>query len=74
MFLWYREKEERRLERLMNPKGSVTVNINMSELFSPYDGTEEEDDALYYDGKYLIFVGVVVLHAWNGQNDLSYYF
>lgn len=36
----------------MNPKGSVTVNINMSELFSPYEGPEEDEDLLYYDGKY----------------------
>lgn len=45
-----REKEERRLERLMNPKGSITVNINMSELFSPYENDDDEDMA-YYDGK-----------------------
>ncbi|CAL8093021.1 unnamed protein product [Orchesella dallaii] len=44
-----REKEERRLERLMNPKGSVTVNINVSELFSPYDASEEDEDLMYYD-------------------------
>lgn len=46
-----REKEERKLERQMNPKGTVQVNVNMCELFSPYDNSEEEDD-MYYDGEH----------------------
>lgn len=37
-----REREERRLQQHTNPKGSVTVNINATDLFSKYD--EDYDD------------------------------
>ncbi len=47
--LFRREKEEQRMERQSNPKGSVTVNINASELFTTYD--PDKDDELYYDSK-----------------------
>ncbi|XP_032684915.1 dnaJ homolog subfamily C member 11 isoform X2 [Odontomachus brunneus] len=32
-----REREERRLQQRTNPKGTVTVNINATDLFSKYD-------------------------------------
>ncbi|KYN27745.1 PREDICTED: dnaJ homolog subfamily C member 11 isoform X1 [Trachymyrmex cornetzi] len=32
-----REREERRLQQHTNPKGTVTVNINATDLFSKYD-------------------------------------
>lgn len=37
-----REKNERRLQQRTNPKGSVIVNINATDIFSKYD-----DDELY---------------------------
>jgi len=37
-----REREERRLQQQTNPKGTVTVNINATDLFSKYD--EDYDD------------------------------
>lgn len=37
------------MERQANPKGTVTVNINASEIFA--SGDEEEDDEYYYDSK-----------------------
>lgn len=44
-----REREERRLEQRTNPKGSVVVNINATDLFSSYnyydDGYDEFEDA-----------------------------
>nr|CAG4640722.1 EOG090X03AJ [Eulimnadia texana] len=32
-----REREERRLQQRTNPRGSVTVSINASDIFNPYD-------------------------------------
>ncbi|XP_011685885.1 PREDICTED: dnaJ homolog subfamily C member 11 [Wasmannia auropunctata] len=42
-----REREERRLEQHTNPKGTVTVNINATDLFSRYDEDYSDD---YNDG------------------------
>lgn len=39
-----REREERRLEQRTNPKGSVVVNINATDLFSSYDYYDESYD------------------------------
>lgn len=40
-----REREERELERKTNPRGTITVNLNATELFSPYlnRGVDDED-------------------------------
>uniref|UniRef100_A0A224XKU7 Putative molecular chaperone dnaj superfamily protein n=1 Tax=Panstrongylus lignarius TaxID=156445 RepID=A0A224XKU7_9HEMI len=38
-----RQREERRLQQRTNPKGSVTVNINATDLFSKYDYQYEYD-------------------------------
>lgn len=40
--MFYREREQRRLEQRTNPKGNVTVNINATELFSTYEDEYEE--------------------------------
>ncbi|KAK9501125.1 hypothetical protein O3M35_002228 [Rhynocoris fuscipes] len=39
-----RQREERRLQQRTNPKGSVTVNINATDLFSNYEYQYELDD------------------------------
>lgn len=54
-----REKEEQHLERKTNPKGSVTVNINAMELFSPYEGLNDNQSDEYYDesGPYIELSG-----------------
>jgi len=43
-----REKQEREMDRRTNPKGSMTVNINATEIFSPY--VSDEEDPYYADG------------------------
>ncbi|XP_043280850.1 dnaJ homolog subfamily C member 11 [Venturia canescens] len=44
-----REREESRLERRTNPTGNVTVNINASDLFTPYD---DDYDDRYSEGMF----------------------
>lgn len=43
-----RQRNERRLQQRTNPKGSVTVNVNATELFTQYD-----DDYLDLDDRFL---------------------
>lgn len=47
-----RDKQERDMERRTNPKGSMTVNINATEVFNPY--VREDDDPFYAEGAFLI--------------------
>ncbi|XP_015600252.1 dnaJ homolog subfamily C member 11 [Cephus cinctus] len=42
-----REREERRLQQRTNPKGSVIVNINATDLFSRYDDDYEEPPGIF---------------------------
>ena len=44
MFIIYREREERKLQQRTNPKGSVTVNINATDLFNRYEDPDFEED------------------------------
>lgn len=37
-----REKEERRLQQYTNPRGSITVNVNATDLFNRYDEDYED--------------------------------
>ena len=37
-----REREERRLQQHTNPKGSITVNVNATDLFNKYDEDYED--------------------------------
>lgn len=39
-----REREERRLQQRTNPKGSVTVNINATDIFNRYDEDYDYDE------------------------------
>jgi len=39
-----REAEERRIEQKTNPKGSISLQIDASDLFSTDDGYEEDDE------------------------------
>lgn len=32
-----KEKEERRLQQLTNPRGNITLNINATDIFNSYD-------------------------------------
>ena len=32
-----RERDERRLQQRTNPKGNITINVNATEIFNPYD-------------------------------------
>ncbi|XP_076451685.1 dnaJ homolog subfamily C member 11-like isoform X1 [Babylonia areolata] len=41
-----REREERRLQQRTNPRGTVSVGINATDLFESYGETEEEE--IYY--------------------------
>ncbi|XP_076652071.1 dnaJ homolog subfamily C member 11 isoform X2 [Halictus rubicundus] len=41
-----REREERRLQQHTNPKGSITVNINATDLFNKYDEDYEESKGI----------------------------
>jgi DnaJ family protein C protein 11 len=45
-----RERDERKLQQRTNPKGSVTVNVNATELFSRYkdDYDYDESENLYF--------------------------
>ncbi|OXA50582.1 dnaJ homolog subfamily C member 11 [Folsomia candida] len=52
-----REREEQRMERQANPKGSITVNINASEIFTIYDHLEDEEDYYYDTGPYIELTG-----------------
>lgn len=36
-----KEKEERRLQTLTNPKGSITLHVNATDIFNPYDNEFE---------------------------------
>lgn len=36
-----RERDERRLQQRTNPKGSITVHVNATEIFNPYMFDEE---------------------------------
>lgn len=35
-----RKAEERKLQQRTNPRGNVTINVNATEIFSPYDDSE----------------------------------
>lgn len=35
-----RQSEERKLQQLTNPRGNISININATEIFSPYDDAE----------------------------------
>jgi hypothetical protein len=48
-FLFSRERDERKLQQRTNPKGSVTVHINATDLFSRYK------DELDYDDRYSLY-------------------
>jgi hypothetical protein len=41
------------MERQANPKGSISVNINASEIFTTSDNTGD-DDEYYYDGNHFL--------------------
>ncbi|XP_076179972.1 dnaJ homolog subfamily C member 11 [Ptiloglossa arizonensis] len=41
-----REKEERRLQQYTNPRGSITVNVNATDLFNRYDEDYEDSPSL----------------------------
>lgn len=32
-----KEKEERRLQQLTNPKGNITIHVNCTDIFNSYD-------------------------------------
>lgn len=32
-----RERAERKLQQRTNPKGNITINVNATEIFNPYD-------------------------------------
>lgn len=36
------EREERKRLQRTNPRGTVTVNINATDMFNPYDGYDDE--------------------------------
>lgn len=36
-----KEKEERKLQQLTNPKGNITLNINCTDLFNSYDSYDD---------------------------------
>ncbi|EFN68171.1 DnaJ-like protein subfamily C member 11 [Camponotus floridanus] len=42
-----REREERRLQQHTNPKGTVTVNINATDIFSKYDDDYNNGSGLF---------------------------
>jgi len=46
MFLFSRERDERKLQQRTNPKGSVTVNVNATDLFSRYKDDYDYDERL----------------------------
>lgn len=36
-----KEKEERRLQQLTNPKGNITLHVNCTDLFNSYESDYE---------------------------------
>lgn len=38
-----KEKEERRLQQLTNPKGNITLHVNCTEVFNPYETGYDKD-------------------------------
>lgn len=36
-----REKEERRLQQLTNPKGNITLHVNCTDIFNSYESDYE---------------------------------
>ncbi len=36
-----KEKEERKLQQLTNPKGNITLNINCTDIFNSYESDYE---------------------------------
>jgi hypothetical protein len=45
-FFFSRERDERKLQQRTNPKGSVTVNVNATDLFSRYKDEFDYDERL----------------------------
>lgn len=42
-----KEKEERRLQQLTNPKGNITLHINATDMFNAYDTEFDDEQSLF---------------------------